>query len=260
MAHYRATGKRTLLDVAVKLADYIDKTLRARQAHGRARPRGDRTGPGQALPGDRREAVSRSARVLPRHPRRQRRRRTRSTARTSRTTCRSASRARSSATRSGRCTSTAAWPTWPRTPATRASSTPWTGSGTTWSRRKMYVTGGIGARHEGEAFGDPYELPNESAYCETCAAIGLALWNHRLNLMHGDAKYADVLERALYNGIPLRRRPGRQAVLLRQSAGQRRQAPPPAVLRLRLLPDQRGPRSALAAGLRLRPGRQAASS
>jgi len=67
--------------------------------------------------------------------------------------------------------------------------------------RKMYITGGIGARHAGEAFGDPYELPNDSAYCETCAAIGLALWSHRLNLMHGEGEYADVLERVIYNGI-----------------------------------------------------------
>jgi DUF1680 family protein len=69
------------------------------------------------------------------------------------------------------------------------------------AERKMYITGGIGARHQGEAFGDAYELPNPSAYCETCAAIGLAFWNHRLNLLHADAKYADVLERAIYNGI-----------------------------------------------------------
>ena len=67
--------------------------------------------------------------------------------------------------------------------------------------RKMYITGGIGARHEGEAFGEAYELPNESAYCETCAAIGLVLWAYRLGLMHGDAQYADVLERTLYNGV-----------------------------------------------------------
>jgi DUF1680 family protein len=67
--------------------------------------------------------------------------------------------------------------------------------------RKLYLTGGIGARHEGEAFGDAYELPNESAYCETCAAIGLVFWAHRLNLLHGDARYADVLEQALYNGV-----------------------------------------------------------
>lgn len=67
--------------------------------------------------------------------------------------------------------------------------------------RKMYVTGGIGARHQGEAFGDPYELPNDTAYCETCAAIGLALWSHRMTLLHADAQYADVLERTLYNGV-----------------------------------------------------------
>ena len=66
---------------------------------------------------------------------------------------------------------------------------------------KMYVTGGIGARHAGEAFGDAYELPNESAYAETCAAVGNALWNHRLNLLHGDGKYADVVERVVYNGF-----------------------------------------------------------
>ncbi len=68
-------------------------------------------------------------------------------------------------------------------------------------KQKMYITGGVGARHSGESFGDPYELPNASAYCETCAAIGLALWSHRLNLMHGDAHYADVLERVVYNGV-----------------------------------------------------------
>jgi DUF1680 family protein len=67
--------------------------------------------------------------------------------------------------------------------------------------KKLYLTGGIGARHKGEAFGDNYELPNETAYCETCAAIANALWNHRLFLLHGDAKYVDVLERVLYNGF-----------------------------------------------------------
>ena len=67
--------------------------------------------------------------------------------------------------------------------------------------KKMYITGGIGARHEGEAFGNAFELPNQSAYCETCAAIGLVFWAHRLNMMHGDAKYADVVERAIYNGV-----------------------------------------------------------
>ncbi len=67
--------------------------------------------------------------------------------------------------------------------------------------RKMHVTGGVGARHGGEAFGGDFELPNASAYCETCAACGLIFWNHRMNLLHGHAKYADILERALYNGF-----------------------------------------------------------
>jgi DUF1680 family protein len=67
--------------------------------------------------------------------------------------------------------------------------------------RKLYVTGGIGARHEGESFGDDYELPNRTAYAETCAAIANAMWNHRLFLLHGDARYLDVLERVIYNGF-----------------------------------------------------------
>jgi hypothetical protein len=67
--------------------------------------------------------------------------------------------------------------------------------------KKLYVTGGIGSCHEGEAFGANYELPNATAYNETCAAIGNVFWNHRLFLLHGDAKYIDVLERTLYNGL-----------------------------------------------------------
>jgi DUF1680 family protein len=67
--------------------------------------------------------------------------------------------------------------------------------------RKLYLTGGIGARRQGEAFGTGYELPNRTAYAETCAAIGNALWNHRLFLLHGEAGYLDVLERILYNGF-----------------------------------------------------------
>lgn len=67
--------------------------------------------------------------------------------------------------------------------------------------KKLYITGGIGARHDGEAFGDNYELPNASAYNETCAAIGNVYVNYRLFLLHGDAKYYDVLERTLYNGL-----------------------------------------------------------
>ncbi len=67
--------------------------------------------------------------------------------------------------------------------------------------KKMYITGGIGSTASGEAFGKNYELPNMSAYCETCAAIGNVYVNHRLFLLHGESKYYDVLERSLYNGV-----------------------------------------------------------
>ncbi|MCR4764868.1 MAG: glycoside hydrolase family 127 protein [Bacteroidaceae bacterium] len=67
--------------------------------------------------------------------------------------------------------------------------------------KKMYITGGIGSTNNGEAFGANYELPNATAYNETCAAIGMVYVNHRLFLLHGDAKYYDVLERTLYNGL-----------------------------------------------------------
>lgn len=66
---------------------------------------------------------------------------------------------------------------------------------------KLYLTGGIGASGRGEAFGQPYELPNMTAYNETCASIGNDYWNHRLFLLHADAKYIDVMERTLYNGL-----------------------------------------------------------
>jgi len=67
--------------------------------------------------------------------------------------------------------------------------------------KKMYLTGGVGARGGSEAFGNAYELPNASAYTETCAAIGNALWQQRLFLLHGEAKYVDVVERVMYNGL-----------------------------------------------------------
>ena len=67
--------------------------------------------------------------------------------------------------------------------------------------KKLYITGGIGATNEGEAFGEAYQLPNMSAYAETCAAIANVYWNSRMFLLHGDSKYIDVLERTLYNGL-----------------------------------------------------------
>jgi len=67
--------------------------------------------------------------------------------------------------------------------------------------KKMYVQGSIGAVGDGERFGANYELPNETAYNETCAAIGSVFWNERMFLLHGDSKYIDVLEKTLYNGL-----------------------------------------------------------
>jgi DUF1680 family protein len=66
--------------------------------------------------------------------------------------------------------------------------------------RNMYITGGIGSSGRNEGFSNDYDLPNEDAYCETCASVGMVLWNQRMNLLTGDSKYMDVLERSLYNG------------------------------------------------------------
>lgn len=68
-------------------------------------------------------------------------------------------------------------------------------------QKKLYLTGGIGATGAGEAFGAPYQLPNMSAYAETCASIASVYWNSRMFLMHGESKYIDVMERVLYNGL-----------------------------------------------------------
>ena len=67
--------------------------------------------------------------------------------------------------------------------------------------RNMYITGGIGSSHDNEGFTEDYDLPNLDAYCETCASVGMVLWNQRMNQLTGDSKYIDVLERSLYNGL-----------------------------------------------------------
>jgi DUF1680 family protein len=66
--------------------------------------------------------------------------------------------------------------------------------------RNMYLTGGIGSSGSNEGFSVDYDLPNEQAYCETCASVGMVFWNQRMNMLTGDAKFIDVLERSLYNG------------------------------------------------------------
>lgn len=67
--------------------------------------------------------------------------------------------------------------------------------------KKTYITGGIGASGGNEGFREPYNLPNMSAYCETCASIGNAFWNHRMFLHYGNSIYYDMLERTLYNAL-----------------------------------------------------------
>lgn len=66
---------------------------------------------------------------------------------------------------------------------------------------KMYITGGVGSRYDGESFGERYELPTDQCYCETCAAIGNFFWNWRMLLISGESRYADLMEQLLYNGI-----------------------------------------------------------
>jgi DUF1680 family protein len=102
--------------------------------------------------------------------------------------------------------------------------------------RKLYMTGGIGARADGEAFGTDYELPNMSAYNETCAAVGNDYWNQRLFLLHGRRPLhrragADALQRPA-----LRRLAGRQVVLLPEPAGVERPAPAEPLVRRGVLP------------------------
>lgn len=66
---------------------------------------------------------------------------------------------------------------------------------------KMYITGGIGSSRQNEGFTEPYDLPNYEAYCETCASVGMVFWNTRMHRLTGEAKYIDVAERSLYNGV-----------------------------------------------------------
>jgi len=66
---------------------------------------------------------------------------------------------------------------------------------------KTYITGGVGAHYADEAFGDPYELPSERSYCETCAAIASIMFSQRMLILRGEAKYGDLIERTLYNGF-----------------------------------------------------------
>ena len=202
VAHYQATGKRTLLDVALKTADLLDQDLRPRQAIDLARPSDHRDGPGQAVSRHRRTSSI-------------------STSRSSCSTCAAPTAAQPGARPRLQPVAAARRSTRPK-PVGHAVRATYMYSGMAdvaaltgdkayvnaidriWDNvvaKKLYITGGIGATGRGEAFGGPYELPNMTAYNETCAAVGNDFWNQRLFLLHADAKYIDVMERTLYNGL-----------------------------------------------------------
>lgn len=69
------------------------------------------------------------------------------------------------------------------------------------TQKHLYITGSIGPRSSNEGFAGEYDLPNDSAYAETCAAVGLVMWSHRMAMLHGEGRFADVMEQALYNGV-----------------------------------------------------------
>ena len=135
------------------------------------------------------------------------------------------------------------------------------GCGREGTATQTYLTGGVGAHHTDEAFGDPYELPNERSYCETCAAIASIMFSQRMLIITGEAKYADLLERTLYNGFlagisldgeryiyanPLQVRDDHVG------AGNDQDYAPGALVRLRLLPPQRDAAAGLVGALRRR--------
>ena len=125
---------------------------------------------------------------------------------------------------------------------------------------KTYLTGGVGSRHYDEAIGDPYELPPDRAYCETCAAIASIMWNWRMLLVTGESRFADLLERTLYNGfLSGLSLDGESFFYVEPAAVAQRRATPPLEPR-RVLPAQRDAAARVAAPLPRRPRRRRASS
>ena len=210
VAHFQSTGK-------THAPRRRDQERRSRRGHVRsvrpacrARARGHRSRAREDVPGHRQPQVSRHREVLHRRARQAasrtcrtiRRERSRCTTSgpTSRTRSRSSIRRARSVTRSARSTSIWARPTSRRSPPTPGYTAALDRLWDDMASKRMYLTGGIGARGTTESFGEDYELPNRRAYTETCASVGNLLWGHRMFLLHGDAKYLDVLEQVLYNG------------------------------------------------------------
>ena len=214
-AHHEATGKRTLLDVAEKAAAFLDETFAAPTPElarnavcpshymglvdlYRATGKRAVSGPGGEAVEMRDADAGRRRRQPGPHPV-------------------PPADGRPWATPCGRIICTPAWPTCSARPATPSLLPPLEAVWETWSLHKMHVTGGCGALYDGaspdgakdqktitrvhQAYGREYQLPNLTAYNETCANIGNALWNWRMLRLTGEARFADVVERVLYNSV-----------------------------------------------------------
>ena len=239
-AHYLATGKRSFLDVGVSAADLLVATFGPGQAGDLARARDHRDGPRAACTASPATSQYLESRQVPDRRARARRAADEQSSADLQPVrrCRSSSRPRRSATPCAPTYCTRAWPTSPRSPATPRTSKPSTPSGTTSSARSSTSRAASARRGSGEAFGGPYELPNMTAYNETCAAVGNDFWNERLFLLHADAKYIDVHRAHALQRPDLRRLARRQDVLLSESARVEGPARASGLVRRRVLPGQ----------------------
>lgn len=199
VAHHRATGKRSVLDIAVRLADYLSATFGPEGRHGTDgheeielalvelyRATGNQTYRDRATffldERGRKPSILDGSTYLQDHlPVREQDEMVGHAVRATYLACGIADVALETG-------ETALWD---------AAERLWESA----FQQKMYVTGGLGAHHAGESFGSDYELPNERAYAESCAAIGAVMWNWRMLQRDGAAYYADALETALYNGV-----------------------------------------------------------
>ena len=213
IAYFQATGRRQCLDIMEALRRPHPRDLRPRpRPEARlSRTPGNRAGADQALPPDRRQANTSISATYFINERGQQpphyfdieadrpRRRSRTTTgprpmNTASRTSRCASRTRSSATPCAPCTCTPPWPTSPPSSTTPASSAPARRCGSDVIETKMYVTAGLGPAAANEGFTHDFDLPNDTAYAETCASVALIFWAQRMLHLDLDGQYADVLE------------------------------------------------------------------
>jgi DUF1680 family protein len=193
VAYYRATGSRSLLDICLKSAACSKRILATASTPHFARPSDHRNGPRETLSPDRRHQL---ARLSPSSSSMS----AAKAANTARTTNPSSRRTKPSATPCAPITCTAGMADVAALTGDQRYLDAITKIWNNVVDTKLHLTGGCGARASGEAYGNDYELPHR-CYNETCAAVAFLFWNHRMFLMTGDAKYMDVFERSLYNGV-----------------------------------------------------------